>query len=98
MENVEALNEKELEAAVGGKGNINTTDWTGAHWQATQHGMGTTFYENGYKWYRIKAGDTLGAIAKAFGTTAAQLQANNPATIKNVNQIYAGDAIVISRA
>ena len=97
MENVEALNEKELEAVSGGKGNINTTNWTGAHWQPQQYPMGTSFIENGRKWYRIKAGDTLSAIAKAFGTTVAQLQANNPATIKNVNQIYAGDAIVICR-
>ena len=84
-------------AVSSGKGNINTTDWTGAHWQPQQYPMGTSFIENGRKWYRIKAGDTLSAIAKTFGTTVAQLQANNPATIKNVNQIYAGDAIVICR-
>ena len=60
--------------------------------------MGTTFTAYGYLWYRIKSGDTLGQIANTYGTTTAQLKANNPATIIDINKIYAGDAIIIRRA
>lgn len=43
--------------------------------------------------YRIKSGDTLGAIAKRFGTTVASLaRANN---IRNVNFIVAGKTLKI---
>ena len=94
MANIENLNDEVLESAVGG---TNTTDWTGAHWQATGYKMGTSFTFQGRVWYRIKSGDTLGAIAKTFGTTVAQLQANNPKTITNPAMIFAGDAIVIRR-
>ena len=83
------------EAVAGVSGGTNTTDWTGAHWQPTNVAMGTTFVQNGHTWYRIKSGDTLGAIANTFGTTTAQLQAYNPRTITNVNLIYAGDAIIV---
>lgn len=99
MTNVEHLEDESLGNAVGGaKNSINTTDWNGAHWQPTQYAMGTTFVAYGFKWYRIAPGDTLGAIAQRFGTKVEILQANNPATIKNPNQIYAGDAIIICRA
>lgn len=43
--------------------------------------------------YKIKKGDTLTAIAKAHGTTIAELKKLN--NIKNVNLIYAGDVIKI---
>lgn len=46
-----------------------------------------------YKNYTIIKGDTLSGIAKAFGTTVAELKKIN--NIKNVNLIYAGDVIKI---
>lgn len=100
MANMEALSDEAMEAATGGASNrkVNTDNWQAAHWQPTQYAMGSTFVAYGYLWYRIKNGDTLGAIAKAYGTTPAQLQINNPSTIKNINQIFAGDAIIIRRA
>ncbi len=96
MEDIKELNEEEIEEVTGGK--INTTNPNGAHWQPTNIAMGSTFTKNGYLWYRIKVGDTLGQIAARFQTTTARLKANNPATIKNVNMVYAGDAIIIRRA
>lgn len=97
MANIEELKDEAFAEVTGGA-NVNTTNPNGAHWQPTNVTMGTTFTQNGLLWYRIKPGDTLGKIAATFGTTTATLKANNPATIKNVNQIYAGDAIVIRRA
>ncbi|MED4892919.1 MULTISPECIES: GH25 family lysozyme [Heyndrickxia] len=44
--------------------------------------------------YVVKRGDTLGAIAKKYGTTVAQLAKLNG--IKNVNKIYVGEKIVVS--
>ena len=93
---IEELKDEAVEAVSGGA--TNTTDWTGAHWQPTNVPMGTTFVQNGYLWYRIKNGDSLGQIANTFSTTPAQLQINNPKTITNINYIYAGDAIIIRRA
>lgn len=46
-----------------------------------------------YKNYTIIPGDTLSGIAKAYGTTVAELKKING--IKNVNLIYAGDVIKI---
>lgn len=40
--------------------------------------------------YVIKRGDTLGAIAKKYGCTVAELVAANSDLIKNPNRIYAG--------
>ena len=40
--------------------------------------------------YTIKRGDTLGAIAKKYGCTVAELVAANSDLIKNPNRIYAG--------
>lgn len=40
--------------------------------------------------YTIKRGDTLGAIAKKYGCTVAELVAANSDRIKNPNRIYAG--------
>ena len=45
--------------------------------------------------YKIKKGDTLGKIAKAYNTTVNAIKAANPDKIKNVNKIYAGDIIKI---
>lgn len=95
MANIEELKDEALEGAAGGA--INTTDWRGAHWQATQHAMGSTWTEFGYNWYRIKPGDTLSGIAQRYGYTVDQLVYWNPKTIKNKNQIFAGDAIVLGQ-
>ena len=100
MANFEALNDEAMETASGGAAtnrNVNTDNWQGAHWQPPQYAMGTTFSAYGYLWYRIKSGDTLGRIAQTFGTTPNQLKINNPATIVDINKIYAGDAIIIRR-
>lgn len=48
-----------------------------------------------YPTYKIKSGDTLTKIARAFGTTVKALREANPDKIKNVNKIYAGDIIKI---
>ena len=45
---------------------------------------------NGSLYYRVAAGDTLGDIAKKYGTTVARIQALNP-HIKNPDVIYVGD-------
>ena len=97
MAHIEELKDEAVEEVTGGA-KINTTNPNGAHWQPTNVSMGTTFTQNGLLWYRIKPGDTLGTIAAKFGTNVNTLKANNPATIKNINLIYAGDAIVIRRA
>lgn len=97
MANIEVLNDEALDGISGGA-NVNTSNWQAAHWQPTQYAMGSQFTAYGYLWYRIKSGDTLGTIAQRFKTTVAHLKANNPATITNVNAIYAGDAIIIRRA
>lgn len=97
MANIEELKDEAIEKVSGGAG-VNTTNPNGAHWQPTNVSMGTTFTQNGLLWYRVKPGDTLGTIASKFGTTTATLKANNPATIKNISLIYAGDALVIRRA
>ena len=47
--------------------------------------------------YKIVKGDTLGKIAKKYGTTTKAIKAANPDKIKNVNKIYAGDVIKIPR-
>lgn len=77
---------------------INTDDWRGAHWQPVRFGMGSIFDMYGFLWYRILCGDTLAKIAHDFGTTTSQLKINNPATIRDISRIYAGDAIIIRRS
>ena len=47
---------------------------------------------NGAQYHKIVTGDTLGKIAKKYGTTVDRLMALNP-HIKNANLIYAGDTI-----
>lgn len=95
MANIEALNDDVLEAAAGGRAQINTTDWKGAHWQPQNRAMGSTWTENGYNWYRIKPGDNLSTIAQRYGYTVQDLVKWNPKTIQNPNKIFAGDAIVL---
>jgi len=51
--------------------------------------------EPNYIEYKIKSGDTLTKIAKAYNTTVKAIKAANPDKIKNVNKIYAGDIIKI---
>ncbi len=46
-------------------------------------------------YYTIKTGDTLGAIARRFGTTPEAIKRANRDKIKNINTIYAGDEIYI---
>ena len=41
-------------------------------------------------YYTVKAGDTLSAIARKYGTTVSAIQKLNPTLIKNVNLIYVG--------
>ena len=48
----------------------------------------------GYVIYQIKRGDTLGKIARMFGTTQKKNMSYNP-KIVNKNKIYAGDYIYI---
>lgn len=93
MADIEALKDEALEGAAGGA--TNTTDWRGAHWQPQNRAMGTTWTEFGWNWYRVKPGDTLGAIAQRYGYTVDRLVALNPKTITNKNMIYAGDALVL---
>lgn len=95
MANFEALNDDVLEAANGGAAKVNTTNAYGAHWQPTNRPMGQDFVYDNRLWYRVKTGDTLGAIAQKYGTTPQVLKNNNSQTIKNINQIYAGDALCI---
>lgn len=47
--------------------------------------------------YKIKKGDTLSKIAKAYGVSVQAIKEANPDKIKNVNKIYAGDVIRIPR-
>lgn len=54
---------------------------------------GSPYPPSGQNYYMVRAGDTLAAIARSFGTTIwAIAQANN---IRNVNWIYAGMYLVI---
>lgn len=48
-----------------------------------------------YETYIVKKGDTLGAIAKKYGTTYQKIAADND--IKNPNKIYAGQVLKIYR-
>ena len=48
----------------------------------------------GYIIYQIKRGDTLGKIARMFGTTQKKIKSWNH-KIVNKNKIYAGDYIYI---
>lgn len=87
-----AMNDEELEAVAGGQ----TTDPYAGHWQDVSHKMGTDFYMDGYRWYRIKTGDTLGQIAKKYGVTLENLFMWNRKTIQNENMIFAGDTIIVA--
>ncbi|NUQ37217.1 MAG: LysM peptidoglycan-binding domain-containing protein [Caldilineales bacterium] len=49
------------------------------------------------RYYRVRPGDTLSAIARRFGVSAKTLQQANP-TIRNRNLIYAGQRLCIPRA
>lgn len=100
MAKFEALNDEALEAVSGGVAARVTDDiprWQRPHWQPDEYPMGSTFEAYGYLWYRIQPGDILGRIAQTYGTTSAQLQALNSATIKDVNKILYGDAIIIRK-
>ena len=48
-----------------------------------------------YDVYQIKKGDTLGAIARKYGTTAEELKRINSTTIHNINDITAGYYIYV---
>ena len=100
MANIETLNDATLGAVSGGT-SVRTADdapaWKRPHWQPDEYPMGSTFEAYGYLWYRIQPGDILGRIAQTYGTTSAQLQALNAATIKDINKILYGDAIIIRK-
>ena len=100
MANIETLNDETLGAVSGGT-SVRTADdapaWKRPHWQPDEYPMGSTFEAYGYLWYRIQPGDILGRIAQTYGTTSAQLQALNAATIKDINKILYGDAIIIRK-
>lgn len=89
MDEMKKMNEEELDQVTGGRhGEI-------PHWQNTDYKMGESFPADGYVFYRIKPGDTLGGIAQKYGVSVNQIQRLNPKTITNVNNIYAGDCIAI---
>ncbi len=44
--------------------------------------------------YTIQKGDTLGKIAKRYGTTVSNLQSVN--SIPNANEIKAGDSLIVN--
>ena len=100
MAKFETLNDETLGAVSGGTsvGIVDDTPaWNRPHWQPDEYPMGSTFEAYGYLWYRIQPGDILGRIAQTYGTTSAQPQALNAATIKDINQILYGDAIIIRK-
>lgn len=91
MDEIKTMTAEELENVTGGRrGEI-------PHWQNTAYKMGESFPADGYVFYRIALGDTLGTIAAKFGTTVYELQRLNPKTITNINNVYAGDCIAIRR-
>lgn len=87
------LNAEELADVAGGQ----TQDANGAHWQPVTVPMGTAFQYRGHVWYRFKLGDTLGAVAAKFGVSPEYIQGMNPLTIRNINKIDAGDAVVVRK-
>ena len=100
MAKFEALNDETLGAVSGGTSvgiADDTPAWKRPHWQPDEYPLGSTFEAYGYLWYRIQPGDILGRIAQTYGTTSAQLQALNAATIKDINKILYGDAIIIRK-
>ena len=78
MENMKELNLEEMEEAAGGRG--------GSPYILPE--------KKGYIIYQISRGDTLGKIARRFGTTVQKIAAANP-TITNVNDITTGYYIYI---
>jgi hypothetical protein len=44
----------------------------------------------GQVWHKVKPGDTLSALARAYGTTPAAIKALNPDLITDINQITVG--------
>lgn len=93
-----ALNKEAAEAVTGGAQYYPNQDHDphGPHWQDTRHKMGTDFWEDGHHYYRIKTGDALSIIAVRFNVPMATIQYWNRDTITNVQNIYAGDTIVVA--
>ena len=79
MENMKELNLNEMEEAVGGRGGSSTI-------LPEKEGMIV---------YKIARGDTLGKIARRYGTSVQVIAALNPTTIRNINDITAGYYIYI---
>lgn len=92
------LTENDAASAVGGQ----TGNPQGAHWQAVNVAMGTPFLMHSSMgnqlWYRIKSGDTLGAISARFGVSIDDIMTRNPNTIQNASVISAGDALFLRMA
>ncbi|MFD1317041.1 LysM peptidoglycan-binding domain-containing protein [Loigolactobacillus zhaoyuanensis] len=51
---------------------------------------------NSSQYYTVKSGDTLSAIARTYGTTAASLASKN--NLSNANVIYVGQKLVVASA
>ena len=79
MDNMKELNLNEMDAVTGGAGGS-------AHMLPDKQG---------FEVYKIQKGDTLGKIARRYGTTANELQKINSGTIHNVNSITTGYYIYV---
>lgn len=80
-----ALDTQPVQAVPAGQFPPNATVIT-----ATPFGQGGICAE-----HRISLGETLFTIARRYGVTAEQIQARNPALIPTIDQINAGDTILI---
>lgn len=81
MDNMKELNLDELEGVGGGKGGSKEI----------------LPRKEGFICYQIEKGDTLGKLAKRFGTTIAKIKAANTDFITNENDISRGRYIYIPR-
>lgn len=92
------VTENDVAAAAGGQ----TGNPQGAHWQAVNVAMGEPFLMHSSMgnqlWYRIKSGDTLGAICARFGVSVHDVMVRNPNTIQDSSDIKAGDALFLRLA
>ena len=79
MSEKKELNLNEMDAVAGGAGGS-------AHMLPDKQG---------FEVYKIQKGDTLGKIARRYGTTANELQKINSGTIHNVNSITTGYYIYV---
>jgi len=81
MDNMKELNLNELEEVSGGKGGSKEI----------------LPRKEGFICYQIEKGDTLGKLAKRFGTSVAKIMDANVGLINNQNDISRGRYIYIPR-